>query len=66
MYVLSAAQYGAHNPSRLSWGESIAFDPWGRELGRLRSLVDDSHGADKIYAEGGEFFLCEIDPQVIK
>lgn len=29
-------------------------------------MEDDSSGADKLYAEGGEFFLCEIDPVVIR
>jgi predicted amidohydrolase len=60
--VLAAAQYGAHHASRSSWGESLAFDPWGRELGRLRS-VEEPGGE---YETGGEFFLCDIDPEVIR
>ncbi|WVW82916.1 hypothetical protein I302_104930 [Kwoniella bestiolae CBS 10118] len=69
-YVIASAQYGAHNPKRTSWGESIAFDPWGRQLGRLRSVDDTPPGADegveKVYEEEGEFFLVEIDQQVVK
>ncbi|BEI83877.1 hypothetical protein CcaverHIS002_0404810 [Cutaneotrichosporon cavernicola] len=61
VYVLAAAQYGAHHASRSSWGESIAFDPWGRELGRLRS-VEEPGGE---YEDGGEFFLCDLDHGVI-
>lgn len=37
----------------------MAFDPWGRPLGRLRS-VDDGP-ADDIYNESGEFLLVPID-----
>ncbi|KLT41725.1 carbon-nitrogen hydrolase [Cutaneotrichosporon oleaginosum] len=61
VYVLAAAQYGAHHASRSSWGESLAFDPWGRELGRLRSVEEP--GGD--YDGSGEFFLCDIDHDVI-
>ncbi|WVQ69916.1 uncharacterized protein L199_008139 [Kwoniella botswanensis] len=69
-YVIASAQYGAHNPKRTSWGESIAFDPWGKQLGRLRSVDDTPPGEDKeverIYEEEGEFFLVEIDDQIVK
>ncbi|RSH78283.1 Carbon-nitrogen hydrolase [Apiotrichum porosum] len=65
VYVLAAAQYGDHNPSRSSWGESLAFDPWGRELGRLRSIKEESPDVDRMYAEGGEFFICDVDTGVV-
>lgn len=65
VYVIAAAQYGVHNPSRSSWGESLAFDPWGRQLGRLRSVEDDTP-ADGVYADGGEFFICEVDTESIQ
>ncbi|WVR05297.1 hypothetical protein IAU60_002311 [Kwoniella sp. DSM 27419] len=68
-YVVASAQYGAHNDKRTSWGESIAFDPWGKPLGRLRSVDDTPPGTDQaieqIYEKGGEFFLCEIDQSKI-
>lgn len=31
-YVLAAAQYGAHNPKRRSYGHSLIIDPWGEIL----------------------------------
>ncbi|WWC89865.1 uncharacterized protein L201_004793 [Kwoniella dendrophila CBS 6074] len=69
-FVIASAQYGAHNPKRTSWGESIAFDAWGKQLGRLRSVDDTPPGEDKeieqLYEEEGEFFLAEIDDQIIK
>ncbi|WWC69303.1 uncharacterized protein I206_103241 [Kwoniella pini CBS 10737] len=69
-FVIASAQYGAHNPKRTSWGESLAFDPWGKQLGRLRSVDDTLPGSDekveKIYEDEGEFFLAEIDDSIIK
>lgn len=62
--MLAAAQYGAHHASRSSWGESLAFDPWGRELGRLRSVEEDE--TDGQYERGGEFFVCQLDHGVIR
>ncbi|GJQ64861.1 hypothetical protein Trydic_g7036 [Trypoxylus dichotomus] len=29
-YVVAAAQYGAHNRQRLSYGQSLVIDPWGK------------------------------------
>lgn len=29
-YVVAAAQWGVHNDKRVSWGESMIVDPWGR------------------------------------
>ncbi|KAJ7671414.1 carbon-nitrogen hydrolase [Mycena polygramma] len=44
VYVIAAAQAGAHSPQRSSWGEALVFDPWGVELGRLPSIdeADDA------------------------
>ncbi|RXK40671.1 nit protein 1 [Tremella mesenterica] len=68
-YVLSAAQWGAHNPQRSSWGESVAFDPWGKPLGRLRSLDETPAGTQEdveaLYKQSGEFFLCDINLDVV-
>lgn len=65
VYVLAAAQWGAHNPDRSSWGESLAFDPWGRQLGRLRSIEEGGPDVDTVYAKGGEFFLCDVDTTAV-
>lgn len=44
VYVIASAQSGTHYQTkegdgghlgRSSWGESLAFDPWGRELAKL-------------------------------
>ncbi|EKD00247.1 nitrilase-like protein [Trichosporon asahii var. asahii CBS 8904] len=66
VYVLAATQYGLHNPGksgRTSWGEALAFDPWGRQLGRLRSMGDGGDEAEinAIYDTGGEYFICDVD-----
>jgi len=34
-YVIAAAQAGAHNSKRESWGHSLIIDPWGEVIGRL-------------------------------
>ncbi|KAJ7284377.1 carbon-nitrogen hydrolase [Mycena rebaudengoi] len=44
VYVIAAAQAGAHSPVRSSWGEALVFDPWGVELGRLPS-IDEAEDA---------------------
>jgi len=31
-YVLAAAQYGKHNGKRISFGHSLAVDPWGKVI----------------------------------
>ena len=34
-FVLAAAQAGAHNEKRQSYGHSVAYGPWGEKLGEL-------------------------------
>lgn len=34
-YVLAAAQVGAHNDKRSSYGHSMIIDPWGKVLAEL-------------------------------
>jgi predicted amidohydrolase len=34
-YVLAAAQVGAHNEKRVSYGHSMIVDPWGKILAEL-------------------------------
>jgi predicted amidohydrolase len=70
VYVLAPAQIGTHYPAtdtapaRTSWGESLAFDPWGRELGRLESVdhgVKDEHGR----MDAG-FFTVDLDMGLVE
>ncbi len=62
VYVLAPAQAGAHSPLRSSWGESLAFDPWGRPLGRLQSIDDfEASGGDRKGAMPSEFLLVDLD-----
>ena len=72
-YVIAAAQYGEHYGGRSSWGESVAFDPWGKPLGRLRSFDDTPSGSwgsvpeiEEIYKTSGEYFLCDIDLSLVQ
>ncbi|KAK1958529.1 carbon-nitrogen hydrolase [Colletotrichum sublineola] len=54
-WVIAAAQVGAHNPKRSSYGHSMVVDPWGRvrlELGG----VDGEGGAEE-GAEGAVGFV---------
>ncbi len=46
-FVVAAAQWGAHNPSRQSYGRSMVVDPWGTVL----CTVPDGEG----------FALAELD-----
>lgn len=34
-YVLAAAQVGAHNEKRVSYGHTMIVDPWGKVLAEL-------------------------------
>ncbi|KAJ9101680.1 hypothetical protein QFC21_003018 [Naganishia friedmannii] len=71
VYVLAPAQIGEHYPpsstgdytGRTSWGESLAFDPWGRLLGRLPSVDDTPSSAGE---EEGEFFIVELDMSLVE
>jgi deaminated glutathione amidase len=38
-YVIAAAQYGAHNDKRESYGHALVIDPWG-------AILVDAGGAD--------------------
>ncbi|MEM1347390.1 MAG: nitrilase-related carbon-nitrogen hydrolase, partial [Myxococcota bacterium] len=31
-YVLAPDQWGSHSATRRSFGHSVAFDPWGRQV----------------------------------
>ena len=40
-YVIAAAQAGAHNEKRTSYGHSIAVDPWGKVICHLGGVAED-------------------------
>ena len=58
-YMLAAAQAGAHNAKRRSYGHALAVDPWGDVVGDAGGDDDDDapYGAD----EPPRLVLCEID-----
>ncbi|KAF7327335.1 Nitrilase-like protein [Mycena kentingensis (nom. inval.)] len=58
VYVIAAAQGGAHNPTRSTWGEALAFDPWGEQLGRLPSIDEVE---DPTQSMPPQFMLIDID-----
>lgn len=73
VYVLAPAQAGVHYhssdaaPARTSWGESLAFDPWGRQLSRLRSVEDaGKEGADAEGRLASEFFTVDMDMGLVE
>lgn len=70
-YVIAAAQVGRHNEKRVSYGRSLAVDPWGKVLCRLSGVVggDDENatGPDVGNAEEGaegQLGLVDIDLSV--
>ncbi|KAJ7470820.1 carbon-nitrogen hydrolase [Mycena latifolia] len=58
VYVIAAAQAGAHSPQRSSWGEALVFDPWGAELGRLPSIDE---AADPTRPMPPQLILADVD-----
>ena len=48
-YVIAAAQVGAHNEKRVSYGHSIIIDPWGEVLAELDGEKKDE--PEVIFAE---------------
>ncbi|XP_047359555.1 nitrilase and fragile histidine triad fusion protein NitFhit [Vespa velutina] len=38
-YVIAAAQTGAHNKKRMSWGHSMIIDPWGTILAQCAEKI---------------------------
>lgn len=51
-YVIAAAQTGAHNKKRSSYGHSLVVDPWGAVIAHC--------------SEGEGYVLARIDPEVLK
>lgn len=70
-YVIAAAQVGRHNAKRVSYGCSLAVDPWGKVLCRLGGVVggedESATGPDVGNAEEGaegQLGLVDIDYSV--
>ncbi|CAK7241947.1 MAG: Carbon-nitrogen hydrolase [Sporothrix thermara] len=70
-YVVAAAQVGRHNAKRVSYGRSLAVDPWGKVLCRLGGVVgsedENATGPDVGNAEEGaegQLGLVDIDLSV--
>ncbi|KJR85413.1 hydrolase nit2 [Sporothrix schenckii 1099-18] len=70
-YIIAAAQVGRHNAKRVSYGRSLAVDPWGKVLCRLGGVVggDDENatGPDVGNADEGaegQLGLVDIDLSV--
>lgn len=38
--MIAAAQVGEHNEKRMSWGQAIIIDPWGKVLASAPSYDD--------------------------
>jgi deaminated glutathione amidase len=66
-YVIAAAQCGRHNEKRVSYGDSIVVDPWGKVEGRL-SRVEDT-AVDK-EAEAGmrepQLLIVDLDMTLVE
>lgn len=61
-YVIAAAQCGAHNEKRTSYGHSIVIDPWGRILAELEG---DDGKKGKGDAWEPEIALVDVDFDLI-
>ncbi|KKZ61751.1 hypothetical protein EMCG_03699 [[Emmonsia] crescens] len=56
-YVIAAAQSGAHNPKRVSYGHSMIVNPWGEVVAKL--------GGGNVSQEP-EIVIAEIDLQLLE
>ncbi|KAI1461225.1 carbon-nitrogen hydrolase [Annulohypoxylon moriforme] len=63
-YVIAAAQVGLHNPgssSRVSYGRSAVFDPWGRELLVMKGVEGEDGKEEAEEGAVGELGVVDID-----
>lgn len=60
-YVIAAAQVGAHNEKRTSYGHTIVISPWGEVLAELGGAEEKKEKGD---AWEPEIVLAEIDLDV--
>ncbi|PKS12219.1 hypothetical protein jhhlp_001518 [Lomentospora prolificans] len=58
-WVVAAAQVGRHNPKRVSYGNSLVLDPWGRIVLRLGGVDSDGNPDDG--TDGTVIGLVDID-----
>ena len=50
-YVVAAAQCGAHNTKRSSYGHSLVVDPWGEVLADLGGEAEEAMAVVRLDAE---------------
>lgn len=62
-YVIAAAQVGAHNEKRTSYGHSIVISPWGEIIAELGGVEEKKEKGD---AWEPEITLAEIDLDLLK
>lgn len=62
-YVLAAAQCGRHNDKRVSYGHSLAIDPWGKILADAGGDDDDDLQKCKTSESKhrSDIIVCDID-----
>lgn len=74
-YVLASAQFGQHNEKRMSYGHSIAIDPWGDIVadaggcdgeGDSNCRMDDSSDANSNLTMTPTVVFCDIDDDKMK
>ena len=58
VWVVAAAQVGAHNEKRVSYGHSMVIDPWGKVVCRLGGVNEDGKVQDGAV---GSLGLVDID-----
>lgn len=57
-YVIAAAQYGEHNKQRISYGQSLVIDPWGKILAEGKKYTEGIPTDESI-------ITAEIDPDIL-
>ncbi|XP_050303135.1 nitrilase and fragile histidine triad fusion protein NitFhit [Anthonomus grandis grandis] len=58
-YVIAAAQYGKHNNKRISYGQAMIVDPWGKIIAECPKYSDDVSTNQSIG-------VAELDLDIIK
>lgn len=61
-YILAAAQVGAHNEKRTSYGHSIIISPWGEVIAELPGPEDKEQRGDSWEPE---IIVADIDHELL-
>ncbi|KAK9712865.1 Carbon-nitrogen hydrolase [Popillia japonica] len=60
-YVVAAAQYGKHNKNRISYGQSLVIDPWGKIIAEGQKYTDSKPNDESvIIAEVDNNFISQV------